>query len=128
MMWKIYFWAYVILCLLGAVGYLENYLTMNDVISLFLALFIGMGIYSYAYNKNFFSPQVWAIGFYFIIIGFGLEAVYKITELDILSNFIISKYIIGTADLAVTSVLIVPALFALWILSHQKKSKSSKNN
>lgn len=126
MWWKIYFWAYVGLSVLGAFGYLENYLTMADVIGLFLALFIGMGVYSYAYNKNFFSKQVWAIGFYFIVIGLALEAIYRITELDILSNFIISKYIIGTADVAVTSVLIVPALFALWILAHQKKSKSSK--
>lgn len=127
MFWKIYFWAYFILSLMGAYGYMQKLLTMADVIGIFLALFIGMGVYSYAYNKNFFNKQVWAIGFYFVIIAFSLEAIYRITELDMLSNFIISKYIIGVADWAVSSVLIIPALFAIWILSNQKKPKTAKS-
>ena len=128
MFWKIYFWAYALLSLLGAYGYLNNMLTIADVIGIFIALFIGMGVYSHAYNKHFFSNKVWAMGFYFVSIALGLEVIYRITDLDILSNFIVSKYIIGVADLAVTSILIIPALFAIWILANRNRpvKKSSK--
>lgn len=127
MFWKIYFWGYVILSLVGAYGYIEHFLTIGDAVGIFMALFIGMGVYSYAYNKKFFNKQVWATGFYFVIIAFALEGIYRMTELDILSNFLISRYIIGTADWAVTSVLIMPACFALYILSKQGTPKTKKS-
>lgn len=127
MIWKVYFWAYVILSLMGVYGYLNRLLTMADILGIFTALFIGMGVYSFAYSKQFFSKQVWAIGFYFVVIAFGLEVIYRLTDMEILSGFLISKYIIGIADLAVTSVLIIPALFALYILSGHQIQKPSKS-
>lgn len=127
MFWKLYFWAYVILSLMGAYGYLNQLLTMGDVIGIFATLFIGMGVYSHAYSKHFFSKQVWAIGFYFVVITFALEMIFRITELDILSNFIISKYIINTADIAITSVLIIPAFIALYNLSKPQVLKTKKS-
>lgn len=126
MFWKLYFWAYVALSLVGAYGYANQYLTLMNVLGIFLTLFIGMGVYSHAFSKHFFNKQVWAILFYFVLVVLSLEVVYYLTGLDLLSNFLVSQYIIGIADWAVTSVLLLPALIALWILGNRSPKKSKK--
>lgn len=125
MFWKLYFWAYVALSLSGAYGYMNHYLTLADVLGIFLTLFIGMGVYSHTYSKHFFNRQVWSMLFYFILVIMSLEVIYYLTGLELISTLLVSKYIIGIADWAVTSILLLPALIALWILSNKKVSPKS---
>ena len=126
MFWKIYFWSYVALSLAGAYGYSNNYLTLLNIVGIFLTLFIGMGVYSLAFSRHFFSKQVWALLFYFILVILSLEVLYYLTGLDMISNFLISRYIIGIADWAVTSIILLPALIALGILANKIPLKSGK--
>jgi hypothetical protein len=126
MFWKIYFWSYVALSLVGAYGYSTQYLTLLNILGIFLTLLIGMGVYSLAFSKHFLSKQVWILVFYFILVILTLETIYYLTGIDALSDFLLSKYIIGIADWSVTSIILLPALIALWILGNgipQKKSK-----
>jgi len=126
MFWKIYFYSYVALSIVSAFAYANNYLTLRSVLGIFLTLFIGMGVYSLAFSKHFFSKQVWLLLFYFMLVLFSLEVTYYLTGLDVLSNFLVSRYIIGIADWAVTSILLFPALIALWMLGNKASQKSKK--
>lgn len=126
MFWKFYFWAYVALSLVGAYGYANQFLTLMNVLGIFLTLFIGMGVYSHAFSKHFFNKQVWSILFYFVLVVLTLEVLYYLTGLELLSDFLVSQYIIGIADWAVTSIILLPALFALWLLTNKNLSKKSK--
>lgn len=126
MFWKIYFWAYLALSLVGAYGYMNHFLTLADILGIFLTLLVGMGVYSVAFSRHFFSKQVWLMLFYFLLIILSLEVVYYITGLEVVSPFLISRYILGIADWAITTIILLPALIALWILGNkQLPSKSS---
>ena len=126
MFWKVYFYSYAALSLLGAYGYANQYLTLLNILGIFLTLFIGMGVYSIAFSHHFFSKQVWALLFYFVVVMLSLEVIYYLTGLDVLSNFLISHYIIGIADWAITSIVLLPALIALWILGNKIPQKAKK--
>lgn len=129
MFWKIYFWAYAALSLVGAYGYLYDFLTLADVLGIFLTLLVGMGIYSHAFSKHFFNKRIWLMLFYFLLVILSLEVVYYLTGIEMISSLLVSRYIIGIADWAVTSILLLPALIALWSLSNKPKSeKSSKKS
>ena len=126
MFWKLYFWAYVALSLISAYGYATQYLTLLHIFGIFVTLLIGMGIYSHAFSKHFFNKQVWAMLFYFVTVVLTLEVIYYLTGLDVLSHFLVSHYIIGLADWAVTSVVLLPALFALYLLGHKMPTQAKK--
>lgn len=126
MFWKVYFWSYVALSLITAYGYSNQYLTLMHVLGIFLTLFIGMGVYSHAFSKHFFNRQVWILLFYFVLVVLTLEVLYYLTGLELLSNFLVSHYIIGLADWAITSIVLLPALIALWLLGNRIPSKSKK--
>ncbi len=129
MFWKIYFYSYAALSLLGAYGYMNHFLTLADVLGIFLTLLIGMGVYSQAFSRHFFNNQVWLILFYFILTILTLEVLYYLTGLEMISSLLISRYIIGIADWAVTSILLLPALIALWMLGNRGViSKASKKS
>lgn len=126
MFWKVYFWSYVLLSLVGAYAYSNYFLTIGNALGIFLTLFVGMGVYSHAFSHHFFSKQVWLLLFYFVVASLGLEVVYYLTDVEILSSFLVSKYIIGVADWALTSILLAPALLSLWMLGNRPHPTKSK--
>lgn len=127
-MLKVYFWIYLALIVLGLfslIGYAP--LTITDLISTILNIFILLAIYAYVFKKNLFARIYWQIIFWITSISFSLTLleIYILPEgyLDKVFPFLKTSIPI-TGGAALFSILLsLPAVYCLYKLSYSSKNK-----
>ena len=109
--WKIYFFIFVGLTSLEFIS-VSIEVTIWDIVNILIMIIATIGLYGYAFSKNFYKQYFWLCFFVFLIIW---DAVYFIVvgvpsdpELTEIEN----KYI-GLFAIALTYILMTPAYIGL---------------
>ena len=128
MWWQLYFWIYSVLTVIGLIfGYGSkkswSFVNFFEVVTSILAI---LAIYQYIHKKRLFSTLVWKVVFWVILIGYGLEILYKFTPFDLFSNYLESKDISGGVELLFGTLISLPIFYALYRLSYSLKSEQTK--
>jgi len=90
MWWKIYFWIYLILSVVGIFALLQHTpLGLVDILGLLLSIVLLLAIYAYAFKKNILQVSYWKILFWIVIFLF----VEEMLELFVLPKDFISNLI-----------------------------------
>lgn len=132
--WKIYFWAYTILTVIGLFAYTQYApLLFGDMLSLILGVLMLVGLYTFTFGKSVFSPQVWAIIFWAHII-FIVESILEIYVLpkDISNTYLFmfkSVIPVSANEILFGWLITLPGIYALYqigpriVSSHTSKKK-----
>lgn len=131
MWWKIYFWIFAILSILGLFTYLQfipwNLGSWFEVITSLLAV---LGSFAYIYQKKIFSPMFWKLFFWLVIINWVLALVYELTTLKTmfeLPQLLQSQHEISPVGIVFGIILASPAIYAVYQLGQGKTfGKTSK--
>lgn len=128
MWWKIYFWALLILLIIGSFAILQYApLTVMDVMGLISEVLLFVGLFSFVFKKSFLNPSFWKILFWVYILFFTLNLLelfvfpegFSEKYLSFLSSNIPSK----PEDVLFAIILYIPALYAVYQLGQGKKKK-----
>lgn len=126
MWWKIYFWTYFVVTVLGVIVFLSDLsITSIDLIGLYLNIVPRVGIFAYVFKKNIFPVKVWKILFWILVILIieGFLSVYILPK-DFLSKFIPfiqSDYRVDLFSYLLPQIIVLPALYAVYKLSSSKR-------
>jgi len=126
MFWKIFFWVIVVLTLIGMISIAnQTPLVFADVLGLILNIILMIGLYVFAYHKKIFTPQIWKIIFWIVIIFF-VEAILEIYILpkefiNTYLSFIQSKLSPSPAETVFTWVISLPMIYAIYKLAFARK-------
>ena|SRR3989344_1944924 len=126
MWWKIYFWIFLILSIIGLIFFFGQLKTWSfadwfEVITSIIAL---IGVYAYVYKKKILSSQFWIIFFWIIIVNWLSGVVYAFTPLEEafpLPDWLTSKTVTNEMEMLLTILLSSPVAYAIYKLG-QKKS------
>lgn len=97
MWWKVYFWINLILTIIGLVstfGLLSSQsLKLGDWLILLLSIVTLIALYSYAFNKQTFSSNLWKTYFWVAVILILISIISPYTPLkDVLSSFLSNNF------------------------------------
>lgn len=126
MLWKIYFWAYTILTLIGLIfvyGRKSSW-AFVDFLDVLSSVIIVFAVYSYVYKKEMFTQKFWDISLKLMIVSTILEILYKFTNFNLLSSLLESREVTNGQDVLIGLIISLPALYALQQLGRlTKKAK-----
>lgn len=124
MLWKIYFYIYLVLTLLSVVILLPSISSWKFSIyeSVIESIFLLIGLYSYIFRKKLFSKKSWQYIFCGILIIWILDTIRSFTNLPILA--FLDNYSDWNAQEVFFSIIIsIPALVSIYRLGFPKKIK-----
>jgi len=125
MLWKIYFWIYTVLTVLGFLFLLPQLPIFNlmDYEGIIEGIFIILGLYSYIYKKKFLSKNNWRAIFYFIAIIWVIQLIAYANAIPLLTPYIsiFKLNTISTYNEVIFGVFFsLPALYVIYKLSQEK--------
>jgi len=133
MWWKIYFWIFGVLSVIGVLA-LIKFIPWNfaDILIIVSSVLTVLALYSYVYQKTILTQQFWKYFFLFTVITSGLDILYNFTTLQnlyTLPEFLISK---AFKDLTVVDYLIglaitLPAYYANYKLAYLTPGSHAKS-
>lgn len=83
MWWKIYFWFYTVLSVVGALGLiLGKDLMLIDIGYMVLLVVSLFGLFSFVYQKKLFSGKFWMVIFWISVLTTGLYTLYALAPHD----------------------------------------------
>lgn len=127
-MWKVYYWIYLVLMVLGLFSLIAFApLTIADLVSVVINIFIFLSIHAYVFKKKILTPLYWKIIFWITVISFSLSLLdmYALPEgyLEAALPFLNSN-IPATDGSNLFSILItLPAVYCLYKLSYKSSTK-----
>lgn len=128
MWWKIYFWIFAVLTIVGvflSLGEL-NKLTLVDWVGLLLNLILVISTYSFVMNKKLFSKETWGLLFWVNLFFLTINVVYEfLLPENIKSSLtILQSSIEADMGMILFSFLVsIPALYALYKLAYNKAGR-----
>ncbi|MDO8639664.1 MAG: hypothetical protein Q7R53_01945 [bacterium] len=131
MWWKIYFWIFAVINLIGIFGLLQ-FTPLNkpgDMLGIFLSIVLFLGIYAFVFKKKIFSQKIWKVAFVIVIVAL----IESILEIYILPKDFSKKYLsvfemsISTSAGAgiFTWLISIPAVYAIYQLAYKSVVRSS---
>lgn len=121
MVWKVYFWIYFIITLIGIVIVLPQLGEFNiwDLFSSLINIIFVIGLYAFAYSKKVFDVKLWKIIFYITMLYFTLDVI----DLFILPlEFFHTKALSVSRGAAIFSWLMsAPIVYSIYKLGFSKK-------
>jgi len=121
MLWKIYFWIYVVCTIIGLFAYINRNLFFSDFTDLGMTILVTIGLFSYVYKKVILSKDIWKVIFIFAAIGLVLEFVYRFTPFKLFAFFLESKVSLDPLSLIIGTIITLPSYYAIWRLSIASK-------
>ena len=125
MLWKIYFWIYSILTIIGLlvlIQYLVNF-NLADWLSGLESILLVLGLYSYIFGKKIFSKKVWKIVFWVMLV-FWIQTLLDIFVLsgmiEKLLPFLKISIPISSAEAVMSIIISLPGLLAIYRLGYKK--------
>ena len=84
MWWKIYFWTFTIVEIIGFTGITTNSLQRYDFFEILAGIvtipLLFLAMYSYAYKKSILGKKFWYYYFWVTVLIFGLMMIYSLTQ------------------------------------------------
>lgn len=125
MLWKIYFWAYLVINVFGIFALLKfSPLGLIDIIGVLLSVVLFLGLYSYVFKKKILDGKTWKILFWVVIFLLAEEIleIYVLPK-DFLQNafpILKSSLPIDKGESLFSWLISVPAVYSMYKLSSQK--------
>lgn len=125
MWWKIYFWIYIVISVIGVIGLTQliSNFAFGDWIGFAQSILLVIGLYSYLFNKKVFSKKVWMIIYWVTVISW----VQTLLDVFVLSGmienllpFLKMNTPITTTDAVISIAISIPALLAIYRLGSKK--------
>lgn len=126
MWWKIYFWFFTVFTIIGLFSLLQySPLAIGDIVVVILNIVLIVGLYAFVFKKYIFSPRIWKIIFWIIII-FLVETFLELYVLpkDFVNNylsFLKSNMPFSESDALLGWLISLPILYAIYKLSTKDK-------
>lgn len=132
MWWKVYFWIYTVLMILGVISlfFVFSPFTFADWIGTILNIAVYLGLYAYVFNKkDILETKWWTIIFWANLVSW-TEA---LLDLYILNGaiekalpFLKSGQIMTDANIISSVVISLPALYATYLLGSKNTSTKTQ--
>lgn len=121
--WKIYFWVFTVLTILGGLAVFTKPMALIDWINAPFNLILIAGLYFYAYKKKV-DQSKWKIIFWVSMVYWGINAAYELilpvsikSQLNFLESAAFKDY--SMMSMLIGFLAILPALYTLYKLSNQ---------
>ena len=126
MWWKIYFWIYTVIMVLGIIGLFSvlSSFAFVDIVSYILNIVLYVGLYGYVFKKRILEPKWWSIVFWINAVGWTLSIVDWFLlnrQLENALPFLKSGLSLSSGDLLFAVLSSLPALYAVRLLASSKK-------
>jgi len=127
MLWKIYFYVYSFLSLAGLLYLLPQLPTFNlsSLETVIETIFLILGLYAFIYNKkNLLSHNVWKGIFYSILTIWIVQLIVYANAIPFITPylaFLKTSFVQSYSEVALSVIISIPALFAIYKLGFTKK-------
>lgn len=126
MFWKIYFWGYLVLTVLGVLLMLKSIqtLTFANWEGIIEGVILLVGVYSYTFKRHIFKLHIWKMIFWYLAVVWAVAILYSLGfSIGAFDIFFKTNYPINTGVVVFSIILALPGLFAIFLLSEKKSSK-----
>lgn len=120
MWWKVYFWIYLVLMVIGLFALTGSSLKPIEIFSVAFELLGLFAVYSYVFHKQTLNQKAWQIIFWIQVVLFiySFLALYGLLD-SLVENF---EFLQGSVEISKGSQLFallfeLPALYAMYLLS-----------
>lgn len=127
-MWKVYFWIFTVLSVIGIVfgyGSLSSW-AFVELLEVTTGILSILCLYSFVFKKRIFDTQVWQVILLVSVIGFILEMLYKFTPFNLLSSILESRQATNGQDVLLATLISLPAYYANYQLAYPQKTVPAK--
>lgn len=126
MWWKIYFWLYLVLSIVGVILLLPQIPTFNFASweGFVENIILIVGTYSFVYSKNIIISAIWKVIFILISLVWVAQVVYysnAVSTIKPLLQFLENKPPQSFGLVAISILLSIPAMIAVYKLAFTKK-------
>jgi heme/copper-type cytochrome/quinol oxidase subunit 4 len=127
MPWKIYFWIYLVLTLLGLPQLLSLLPVLNFAAweGVFENIVLVLGLYSFVFKTQVFSKKTWRMIFYIILVAWILQLIYNLhlsSAIDSYLNFV-DVQVFGLFAFLFSIIISIPALYSIYLLGFTSEKK-----